>query len=142
MEDFTIGQEVEIIIGAFSKIGITALVEQECEGLLYTNEVYQRLEEGQKLKAYVKQVREDGKLDLSLQPLGFRNSITKFQIQILNALKAHNGFLPVTDKSSPDTIKYELNMSKKSFKNALGGLYKNKIVTLEENGVRLVENQN
>lgn len=139
MEEFEVGQQVSIIVGSFSKIGITVLVDEVCEGMLYTNEVYQRLEEGQKLKAYVKKVRDDGRLDISLQPLGFRNSITKFQVQILNALKAHNGFLPITDKSAPDTIKYELGMSKKAFKNAIGGLYKNKIISLEENGIQLID---
>ena len=138
MEDFTVGQEVEIIIGGFSPVGITVLVDQTCEGLLYKNEVYQRLEEGQQLKAFVKKVREDGKLDISLQPVGFKNSITKIQIQILNAIKAHNGFLPITDKSDPDTIKFELNMSKKAFKNAIGGLYKNRVISIEENGIKLI----
>ena len=142
MEEFEIGQEVGIVVGSFSKIGITVLVDEVCEGMLYSNEVYQRLEEGQRLKGYVKKVREDGKLDISLQPIGFRNSITKFQVQILNALRAHNGFLPITDKSEPDTIKYELGMSKKAFKNAVGGLYKNKVVVLEENGIRLLEHTN
>lgn len=142
MEEFKEGQEVSIVIGSFSKLGITVLVDEVCEGMLYSNEVYQRLEEGQKLKAYVKKVREDGRLDISLQPIGFRNSITKFQVQILTALRAHNGFLPVTDKSEPDTIKYELGMSKKAFKNAVGGLYKNKVITLEENGIRLLEHTN
>ncbi|MGY6648284.1 DNA-binding protein [Wenyingzhuangia sp. IMCC45574] len=137
MEEFEVGQEVEVIVGSFSKIGITVLVNEVCEGMLYVNEVYQKLEEGQRLKAYVKKVREDEKLDLSLQPIGFRNTITKFQIQILNALKAHNGFLPLTDKSTPDTIKYELGMSKKAFKNAIGGLYKNRVITIEENGIKL-----
>ena len=139
MEDFKEGQQVEIVVGSFTKLGMTVLVDEVCEGLLYRNEVYQRLEEGQRLKAYVKKVREDGRLDLSLQPLGFRNSITKFQVQILTALKAHNGFLPLTDKSEPETVKYELGMSKKAFKNAVGGLYKNKIIALEENGIRLVD---
>jgi len=139
MEEFKEGQEVKIIVGGFSKMGITVLVDESCEGLLYKNEVYQKLEEGQQLKGFVKKVREDGKLDISLQPIGFRNSITKFQVQILNALKVNNGFLPLTDKSDPETIKYELNMSKKAFKNALGGLYKNKVVNLEDNGVRLIE---
>ncbi|GGF78755.1 S1 RNA-binding domain-containing protein [Wenyingzhuangia marina] len=142
MEEFEVGQEVGIVVGSFSKIGITVLVDEVCEGMLYSNEVYQRLEEGQRLKGYVKKVREDGKLDISLQPIGFRNSITKFQVQILNALRAHNGFLPITDKSEPDTIKYELGMSKKAFKNAVGGLYKNKVVVLEENGIRLLEHTN
>lgn len=137
MDEFEVGQEVEVIVGSFSKIGITVLVNEVCEGMLYVNEVYQKLEEGQRLKAYVKKVREDEKLDLSLQPIGFRNTITKFQIQILNALKAHNGFLPLTDKSTPDTIKYELGMSKKAFKNAIGGLYKNRVITIEENGIKL-----
>lgn len=138
MEEFEVGQQVDIVVGSFSKIGITVLVDESCEGLLYTNEVYQKLEEGQRLKGFVKKVREDGKLDVSLQPIGFRNSITKFQIQILNALKAHNGFLPLTDKSSPETIKYELGMSKKAFKNAVGGLYKNKVIAIEENGLKLL----
>lgn len=142
MEEFEVGQEVGIVVGSFSKLGITVLVDEVCEGMLYSNEVYQRLEEGQKLKGYVKKVREDGKLDISLQPIGFRNSITKFQVQILNALRAHNGFLPITDKSEPETIKYELGMSKKAFKNAVGGLYKNKVVVLEENGIRLLEHIN
>ncbi|NIJ46501.1 hypothetical protein FHR24_002989 [Wenyingzhuangia heitensis] len=139
MEEFEEGQQVDVVIGSFSKLGITVLVDEVTEGILYKNEVYQRLEEGQRLKAYVKKVREDGKLDISLQPIGFRNSITKFQVQILTALRAHNGFLPVTDKSEPDTIKYELGMSKKAFKNAIGGLYKNKVITLEENGIKLLE---
>ncbi|NJB83000.1 S1 RNA-binding domain-containing protein [Wenyingzhuangia aestuarii] len=139
MEDFKEGQQVQVVIGSFSKLGITVLVDEVCEGMLYANEVYQRVEEGQRLKGYVKKVREDGKLDISLQPIGFRNSITKFQVQILTALKAHNGFLPITDKSEPDTIKYELGMSKKAFKNAIGGLYKNKVITLEENGIKLLE---
>lgn len=141
MEEFEVGQKVKLVVGTFSKIGITVLVDEVCEGLLYVNEVYQRLVEGQELNGFVKKVREDGKLDISLQPVGFRNSITKFQIQILNALKAHNGFLPITDKSSPEDIKYELEMSKKAYKNAVGGLYKNKIIIIEENGIRLVENQ-
>ncbi len=139
MEDFEVGQEVEVIVGSFSKLGITVLVDEVSEGILYSSEVYQRLEEGQRLKAYIKKVREDGRLDISLQPIGFRNSITKFQVQILTAIKAHNGFLPITDKADPDTIKYELGMSKKAFKNAVGGLYKNKVISLEENGIRLVD---
>ncbi|MGY5351225.1 DNA-binding protein [Wenyingzhuangia sp. IMCC45533] len=139
MEDFEVGQQVDVVVGSFTKMGITVLVDEVCEGLMYKNEVYQRLEEGQRLKAFVKKVREDGKLDISLQPIGFRNSITKFQVQILSALKAHNGFLPLTDKSEPDTIKFELGMSKKAFKNAIGGLYRNKIVAIETNGIRLID---
>ncbi len=139
MEDFEVGQQVNVVVGSFSKIGITVLVDEMCEGLLYVNEVYQRLEEGQHLKGYVKKIREDGQLDISLQPIGFRNSITKFQVQILTSLKAHNGFLPLTDKSEPDTIKYELGMSKKAFKNAVGGLYKNKVIELEQKGIRLID---
>ncbi|MDO6739043.1 DNA-binding protein [Wenyingzhuangia sp. 2_MG-2023] len=139
MEEFEVGQEVEVVVGSFTKLGITVLVNEVCEGLLYANEVYQRVEEGQRIKGYVKKVREDGKLDVSLQPIGFRNSITKFQVQILNALRAHNGFLPITDKSEPDTIKFELGMSKKAFKNAIGGLYKNRVIAIEENGIRLLE---
>ena len=137
--DYKEGQEVSLIVGTFTKIGITVLVDEETEGLLYRDEVYQRLEEGERLTGYIKKVREDGKLDISLQPIGFRNSITSFQTKILEALRVNNGFLPLTDKSSPEDIKYDLEMSKKAFKNAIGGLYKNRIIVIEENGIRLVK---
>lgn len=137
--EFEVGQKVELRIGVFTKIGITVLVDETTEGLLYRNEVFQILREGEKIIGYVKKVREDGKLDISLQPIGFRNSIDAYQQKIIDSLKIQNGFLPLTDKSTPETIKYELNMSKKAFKNAIGALYKNKVIVIEANGIRLVK---
>jgi len=136
--DIQTGDKVTIKIVRQTGLGFTAVVNGAHEGLLYKNELYQKIAEGQELTAYVKKIREDGKLDLSLQPLGFKRTIVTNEIKILKALKANDGFLALHDKSSPEAIKYQLGMSKKSFKNALGGLFRQKIITLSPEGIHLV----
>ncbi len=135
--DYKIGEKVELIIGVLSPIGFSVLINEEVEGLLYKNEVYVRLEEGQRIEGYIKKIREDGKYDVSLQAVGFKNTLVSNQIKILNALRANDGFLNLHDKSNPDDIKYALEMSKKAFKNAIGVLYRNRVITIEEDGIRL-----
>lgn len=137
--DLKVGDKVDIIVGRITKIGFTVMVDEEFEGMLYKNELYERLEEGQHLVGYVKKIREDGKLDVSLKPVGFRRAVLKDEISLLNKLKENKGFLPFTDKSSPDDIKYGLQMSKKSFKKAIGGLYKQKLISIEEDGIHAIE---
>ncbi|WP_372800266.1 DNA-binding protein [Lutibacter sp.] len=132
------GDKVELIVVRNTALGFTVLVNEEFEGMLYKNELYQKIEEGQKLAGYVKKVREDEKIDVSLQPVGFKQTIVKNEITILKALKKHDGFLALHDKSDPKTIKYELGMSKKAFKNAIGGLFRQKLITIEDEGIRLV----
>ncbi|MFD0762536.1 DNA-binding protein [Lutibacter aestuarii] len=132
------GDKVELIVVRNTALGFTVLVNEEFEGMLYKNELYQKIEEGQKLTGYVKKVREDEKIDVSLQPVGFKQTIVKNEITILKALKKHDGFLALHDKSDPKTIKYELGMSKKAFKNAIGGLFRQKLITIEDEGIRLV----
>ena len=132
------GDKVELIVVRDTALGFTVLVNEEFEGMLYKNELYQKIEEGQKLTGYVKKVREDEKIDVSLQPVGFKQTIVKNEITILKALKKHDGFLALHDKSDPKTIKYELGMSKKAFKNAIGGLFRQKLITIEDEGIRLV----
>ena len=139
MDELQIGDKVELIIGRPTKIGFTVMVDEEFEGMLYKNELFQRIEEGQKLVGYVKNVREDGKLDVSLKPIGFKKALVTDEIFILNELKKKEGFLPFNDKSSPDDIKYGLQMSKKSFKKAIGGLYKQKLINIEEDGIHLIK---
>lgn len=138
MSDLQIGDKVEIIIGQATKLGFAVLVNQSVEGLVYRNEMYQRVLEGDKLTAYIKKVREDGKVDVSLQPLGFRQTIKVNEAKILSALaESNDGFLPLNDKSTPDAIKYKLEMSKKAFKSAIGGLYKQKLIQILPNGIQL-----
>lgn len=137
--ELEVGQKIEVVIGRFTNIGIRVLVEEEYEGMLYKNEVFQRVREGQRLDAYVKKIREDGLIDVSLQPVGFLNKIGENEAVILNKLKSlDGGFIGYNDKSSPEDIKYHFKMSKKSFKSAIGGLYKAKQIEILENGIQLV----
>lgn len=139
--DLEVGEKVDLVVGRFTNVGITVLVDGTYEGMLYKNEVYQKVREGQKLTGYVKFIREDGKLDISLQPIGFLNKIGANESYILEKLKAsEDGFLALNDKSSPDEIKYHMKMSKKSFKSAIGGLYKAKLIVIESDGVYLTKN--
>lgn len=133
--DLKIGDKVGLIVVRKTGIGFTVLVEEEFEGMLYRNELYQKIEEGERLVGYVKKVRDDGKLDVSLNPIGFKRTVVTNEIKILNALKQNDGFLPLHDKSSPDDIKYQLGMSKKAFKNAVGGLFRQKLILISEEGI-------
>ena len=137
--DLKVGDKVDLIVIRNTGMGFTVLVNEEFEGLLYRNELFQKIEEGQKLVGYVKKIREDEKLDISLQAVGFKQTIVKNEIIILNALKQNNGFIGLHDKSSPDEIKYQLGMSKKAFKNAIGGLFRQKLITISEEGIKFVE---
>ncbi|MFK5878598.1 MAG: DNA-binding protein [Flavobacteriaceae bacterium] len=138
--DLKVGDKVDLIIGRNSKLGFTVLINKEIEGLLYKNELFVRIREGDEKEGYIKKIREDGSIDVSLQPIGFRKTLVENEIIILDALKKNdNGFLPLNDKSSPDAIKYKLGMSKKAFKSAIGGLYKLKMITIDSEGIRLVE---
>ena len=133
--DLKIGDKVGLIVVRKTGIGFTVLVEEEFEEILYKNELYQKIEEGQKLVGYIKKIRDDEKLDISLNPIGFKRTVVTNEIKILNALKQNDGFLPLNDKSSPDDIKYQLGMSKKAFKSAVGGLFKQKLITISEEGI-------
>ncbi|MFD1292547.1 DNA-binding protein [Lutibacter holmesii] len=133
--DLKIGDKVDLIVIRKTKIGFTVLVDEEYEGMLYKNELYQKIAEGEKLVGYIKKIREDEKLDVSLTPIGFKRTIVSNEIKILNALKSNDGFLALNDKSNPDDIKYQLGMSKKSFKNAVGGLFRQKLITISDEGI-------
>ncbi len=136
--DLKVGEKVDLIVVRNIAIGFTVLVNEEFEGMLYKNELYQKIEEGQKLVGYIKKIREDEKLDVSLQAIGFKHTIVKNEITILNALRQNDGVLALHDKSSPDEIKYQLGMSKKAFKSAIGGLFRQKLITISEEGIKFV----
>ena len=139
--DLKVGDKVDLIVVRNTGMGFTVLVNGEFEGLLYKNELYQKIEEGQKLVGYIKKIREDEKLDISLQAVGFKHTIVKNEIIILNALRQHDGFIGLHDKSSPDEIKYQLGMSKKSFKSAVGGLFRQQLITLSDEGISLFKHE-
>ena len=137
--ELQVGDKVSLIIGVETDLGFTVLIDEAYEGLLYKNEVFQPLKEHQRTDGYIKNIREDGKIDVSLKPQGFRNVISLETEKILDALTRNEGFLGLTDKSSPEEIKMRLAMSKKAFKRAIGSLYKQKQIVLKENGIELVE---
>ena len=132
------GQEVEVLLTRESDLGWDVIVNNTHKGLIYANEVFKKLYVGQRLKAFVKKIREDNKLDISLQAIGLA-VIEPAAQQILDYLEDHKGHMPLNDKSAPEDIKDALQMSKKTFKKALGSLYKSKLVILKDEGVYLNE---
>ena len=136
-EDFKEGQEVQLIIDRETRLGYVAIINGDQEGILYHGEVFERLYEGQKIKGYIKKVREDGKIDLILHKPGYEK-IDELSKQILEELKSKKGFIPLTDKSSAENIYSRFQISKKSYKKAIGMLYKAKLITIEEDGIRIV----
>lgn len=137
--DLEVGDKVSLIIGAETNLGFTVLIEEEYEGLLYRNEIFQEIRERQRIAGFIKKIREDGKIDVSLKPQGFRNVIELDTEKIVEAIYDHDGFLPLTDKSAPEDIKRILLMSKKAFKRAVGSLYKEKVILIKEDGLELVQ---
>ena len=136
--EFKEGDKVELIIGVQTALGYTVLIEESYEGLLYSNEVFTELEQGMRVEGYIKKIREDEKIDVSLRPQGFKNVIDEDAEKILNKLK-DKGFLLLTDKSSPESIKFHLQLSKKAFKRAIGNLYKEKKIILKSDRIELVK---
>jgi uncharacterized protein len=132
------GQEVTIMIADEGKLGRNVIVENRYEGLIYKNHVTKILNEGEVMTAFIASVREDGKLDITLEVINDSRYDAAEQ-KILELLKVHDGFLYVHDKSEPDEIKAILGMSKKTFKQAVGKLYKHRRITLEANGIRLIQ---
>jgi len=131
------GQQVELLIYKRTDMGWKAIVNQQYSGVLYQNEIFQPLEIGQKLTAYVKQVREDDKIDLMIHKPGFEK-IDDFSVKLHELLKEADGFLPLTDKSPADDIYEYFGISKKTFKKAVGDLYRKRLIFLEEDGIHLV----
>ncbi|MEA1873478.1 MAG: S1-like domain-containing RNA-binding protein [Bacteroidota bacterium] len=131
------GQEVEVLIAGEHELGVSAIIAQRYSGLIFHSDIHKQIKQGEKRKAFVKQVREDGKVDLLLEPMGYDKSVDEHSTSLLNALEANQGHLKLTDKSTPESIKSVLGMSKKAFKKALGKLYKLGRVAIKEDEIRL-----
>ena len=130
-------QAVNLIIANSTELGFKAIINNSHWGVLYSNDVFQRLSFGQSKKGFIKKIRPDGKIDLSLQ--GGQETRDKYAKIILLYLNKENGFAPVHDKSDPQLISKLFGMSKKAYKKAIGGLYKQRIISIEKDGIRLIE---
>ena len=138
--DLQEGDKVQLIIETETNLGYTVLIDEEYDGLLYRNEIFQDLEEGMEVTGYIKTLREDGKIDVSLRPQGFRNVINSDVDKVLHKLEAsREGFVLLTDKSSPEAIRFQMQMSKKAFKKAVGNLYKQKRISIESDRIVLIK---
>ncbi|HCY39857.1 MAG TPA: GntR family transcriptional regulator [Prolixibacteraceae bacterium] len=135
--DYDEGEDVDLIIVNETDLGYNAIIDNSHFGILYKNEVFQPLNPGDRIPGFIKKIRTDGKIDLSLVKAGYEK-ISEFADKIVAELQKHKGFLPFTDKSSPEDIYKTFKFSKKNFKTAIGALYKKRIITLEENGIRLL----
>lgn len=128
--------EADLLIDRKSELGYQVIINNLHIGLLYSNEVYQSLQKGDKVKGFIKKIREDGKIDVSLRKHGYAQ-ITDSQNILLQKLQENNGVLFLTDKSDPDLITQKLQMSKKVFKKSLGALYKKHRVKIETDRIVL-----
>lgn len=134
--DLEKNQEVDVMVSHITDAGINVIINGRYRGLAYKNEVFMPVSPGYKTKAYIKQVRPDGKIDVSFQKLGV-DVIDDSSQSVLQALKQNNGFLALNDDSHPEEIKSVLKMSKKTFKKAIGSLYKQKQILIKEDGIYL-----
>lgn len=139
-EDLQQGQEVDLLVYDQSDLGFSCVINNMYKGLIYANDVYKEIKIGDFLKGYVKLVRPDKLVDISLQPVGFKHVLSSTDL-ILQYLKAHEGYLDLHDKSSPEEIEKRFNMSKATFKKSIGILYRQRKVVLKEDGVHLVNEQ-
>ena len=139
-EELTVvqGDEVELIVSHITDIGINVIINEQHKGLLYKDEVYDdAIRTGDRLRGFIKHIRPDNKIDVSLQAFGYEKVEPNAQY-ILDELKASRGFLRLHDNSHPEDIKSVLKMSKKTFKKAIGALYKDKLIEIKEDGIYLV----
>ncbi|MBW1783352.1 MAG: hypothetical protein JRL30_21745 [Deltaproteobacteria bacterium] len=130
------GQKVALLISSQTEMGFFAVINGTHKGILYKNEVFQPLKIGQEIDGFIKKVRKDKKIDLCLQKPGY-SAIHAVSRKIMEALNRHGGFIAVTDNSRPRVVADLFGVSKKSFKKAIGNLYKNRLIAIEKSGIRL-----
>lgn len=133
------GQAVALIIAEETELGFKAVVDDKYWGVLYKNEIFQPLKKGQKLQGFIKKVRPDQKLDLILSQEKYGQKVDATAEKVLSVLQKHGGYVALTDKSPPEMIYDTFAVSKKVFKQAIGGLYKQRRIVIEEKGIRLAE---
>ena len=136
---FEENQEVDLLISDQTDIGYKVIINNSHQGILYTNEIFRQVKTGLKTKGFIKKIRDDGKIDLCLERPG-PQKINDLSRDIFNLLKKEGGVLSVTDKSPPEVIQELFGVSKKTFKKAIGSLYKKRMITIEKDGIKLSKN--
>ena len=132
-----VGEEVDLIVSHITDAGINVIINEKHKGLMYQNETFEDFRTGDRIIGYIKNIRPDGKIDVSRNKLGFEK-VSDSVSKILTELEMNNGFLGLNDKSHPDEIKTVLGMSKKTFKQTVGVLYKEKKILIKDDGIHLV----
>lgn len=131
-------EEVDLIVSHITEIGINVIINEQHKGLLYKDEVYDdAIRTGDRMRGYIKNIRPDNKIDVSLQKQGYENVEPNAE-KILEELRASRGFLRLNDNSHPEDIKTVLKMSKKTFKKAIGALYKEHLIEIKDDGIYLI----
>ncbi|GAB6099160.1 S1-like domain-containing RNA-binding protein [Halanaerocella petrolearia] len=134
--DLSQGDEVDLLVYRFTDLGVKVIINNQYYGLIYEDDIYKKLEIGDKVKGYIKKIREDKKIDVSLRKIGY-GKVEDAKAKILKKLKAEDGFLALNDNSSPQVIRDRLQMSKGTFKKAIGGLYKERIINITDEGIKV-----
>jgi predicted RNA-binding protein (virulence factor B family) len=137
--DYRNGQPVNLLILGRTPLGYNAIIENAHRGLLYHDNLATSLLPGQKVKGFVRAVRPSGKIDLRLDPSGYKR-VAPLRDQIVQALEGNGGYLAFDDDSSPDAIREKFGVSKKAFKQALGKLYKERRIRFQTPGIKLLDN--
>jgi len=135
---YSVGDKVDILIADKTDIGFKAIINHKHWGVLFESEVFGDMGIGKSCKGFIKQIREDGKLDVGLTKVGYAK-VDALAERILQSLKQNQGFLPLHDKSKPEQIAKILKMSKANFKKSIGQLYRKKLINIESNGIRIAE---
>lgn len=131
------GDEVDLLVWERTDLGYNVIVNQFHKGLIYHNEIFRNIQVGDSLKGFVKKIREENKMDITLEIPGAERFEPLIE-RILNKLRDQNGYLPLHDGSSPEAIYKSLEMSKKNFKKSIGNLYKKGLIQMEDQGIRLL----
>lgn len=131
------GDEVDLLVYERTDLGFNVIINDRYQGLLYHNEVFRTIQPGDRMPGFIKTIRDDNRVDVRLQQEGYQHVEPNAQ-RILDALKTNNGFLPLTDNSDPQLIYKTLEMSKKTFKKAVGTLYRERKILLQQDGITLV----
>lgn len=134
---YVAGDEVDLLIWQKSDLGFKVIIDNRYQGLVYEDQVFKRIHTGDRMRGYISRVREDGKLDVTLQPTGYEQARV-FSDTLLQYLKDHGGVCDLGDKSDAEAIKRRFQVSKKIFKKAVGDLYKRHLITMTEQGIRMV----
>lgn len=132
------GDKVDLVIADETDLGRKAIVNNQYWGILYKNEIFQKLRKGQKTTGFIKKIREDNKIDLVLQMAKYGDKVDSVTEKILSKLESEGGMIPISDKSHPDEIYKAFGVSKKVFKQSVGGLYKKRIISIDKTGMRLI----